>query len=126
VHRHALARRTENRPRYAASGGGDRPRVPGDPSAASVHHAPDSVARHSWQRAERRPADRPLRYAPRPALRGPEPEPGEGASRISATPRYDDAMNPKDEIDKLRADLERHNRLYYEGRPEISDYDFDQ
>jgi len=35
-------------------------------------------------------------------------------------------MNPKDEIDKLRADLERHNRLYYEGRPEISDYDFDQ
>lgn len=30
------------------------------------------------------------------------------------------------EIAKLRKELERHNRLYYEGRPEISDYDFDQ
>jgi DNA ligase (NAD+) len=36
-------------------------------------------------------------------------------------------MNAKQrEIEKLRADLERHNRLYYEGNPEISDYDFDQ
>ena len=35
-------------------------------------------------------------------------------------------MTPKQEIDKLRRELERHNRLYYEGRPEISDYDFDQ
>src|SRR6266700_1518467 len=35
-------------------------------------------------------------------------------------------MNPKSEIGKLRNDLERHNRLYYEGEPEISDYDFDQ
>jgi len=34
---------------------------------------------------------------------------------------------PKQEIEKLRAELERHNRLYYlEARPEISDYDFDQ
>ena len=32
----------------------------------------------------------------------------------------------KKEIGKLRTELERHNRLYYEGRPEISDYDFDQ
>ncbi|HEY6136930.1 MAG TPA: NAD-dependent DNA ligase LigA [Thermoanaerobaculia bacterium] len=36
-------------------------------------------------------------------------------------------MTPKQEIDKLRSDLERHNRLYYlEAKPEISDYDFDQ
>jgi DNA ligase (NAD+) len=35
-------------------------------------------------------------------------------------------MKPKQEIEKLRAELERHNRLYYEGTPEISDYDFDQ
>ena len=35
-------------------------------------------------------------------------------------------MTPKQEIDKLRRELERHNRLYYEGNPEISDYDFDQ
>src|ERR1043165_9289013 len=37
------------------------------------------------------------------------------------------AMTPKQEIDKLRNELERHNRLYYlEAKPEISDYDFDQ
>lgn len=30
------------------------------------------------------------------------------------------------EIEKLRTELERHNRLYYAGTPEISDYDFDQ
>ncbi len=35
-------------------------------------------------------------------------------------------MDPGKEIDKLRKDLERHNRLYYEGKPEISDFDFDQ
>src|SRR5437762_5959524 len=35
-------------------------------------------------------------------------------------------MRPKSEIEKLRRELERHNRLYYEGRPEISDFDFDQ
>ncbi|HEX7829123.1 MAG TPA: NAD-dependent DNA ligase LigA [Thermoanaerobaculia bacterium] len=36
-------------------------------------------------------------------------------------------MSPKKEIEKLRAELERHNRLYYiEAAPEISDYDFDQ
>jgi DNA ligase (NAD+) len=35
-------------------------------------------------------------------------------------------MTPKSEIDKLRAELERHNRLYYLETPEISDYDFDQ
>jgi DNA ligase (NAD+) len=36
-------------------------------------------------------------------------------------------MTPKQEIEKLRRDLERHNRLYYlEAKPEISDYDFDQ
>ena len=35
-------------------------------------------------------------------------------------------MSPKKEIEKLRAELERHNRLYYLGEPEISDYDFDQ
>ena len=35
-------------------------------------------------------------------------------------------MNAKKEIDSLRVELERHNRLYYEGSPEISDYDFDQ
>jgi len=35
-------------------------------------------------------------------------------------------MQPKVEIEKLRRELERHNRLYYEGQPRISDYDFDQ
>jgi DNA ligase (NAD+) len=35
-------------------------------------------------------------------------------------------MKPQREIEKLRSELERHNRLYYEGAPEISDYDFDQ
>ncbi|HUP45668.1 MAG TPA: NAD-dependent DNA ligase LigA [Thermoanaerobaculia bacterium] len=30
------------------------------------------------------------------------------------------------EIEKLRRELERHNRLYYEGRPEIGDFEFDQ
>ena len=32
----------------------------------------------------------------------------------------------KSEIEKLRSSLERHNRLYYAGEPEISDHDFDQ
>jgi DNA ligase (NAD+) len=36
-------------------------------------------------------------------------------------------VDPKREIEKLRSELERHNRLYYvEAKPEISDYDFDQ
>jgi DNA ligase (NAD+) len=36
-------------------------------------------------------------------------------------------MTPKKEIEKLRAELERHNRLYYqEAAPEISDLEFDQ
>jgi DNA ligase (NAD+) len=36
-------------------------------------------------------------------------------------------MTESEEIDLLRAELERHNRLYYqEAAPEISDYDFDQ
>jgi len=36
-------------------------------------------------------------------------------------------MTAKQEIAKLRAELERHNRLYYtEAKPEISDYEFDQ
>jgi DNA ligase (NAD+) len=35
-------------------------------------------------------------------------------------------MKAKQQLEKLRAELERHNRLYYEGAPEISDYDFDQ
>ena len=35
-------------------------------------------------------------------------------------------MKPKAEIEKLRRELDRHNRLYYEGNPEISDYEFDQ
>jgi DNA ligase (NAD+) len=35
-------------------------------------------------------------------------------------------MTPKKEIAHLRAELEKHNRLYYAGTPEISDYDFDQ
>ncbi len=32
----------------------------------------------------------------------------------------------KSEVARLRAELERHNRLYYEARPEIGDYEFDQ
>jgi len=35
-------------------------------------------------------------------------------------------MTPKQEIAKLRKELDRHNRLYYEGSPEISDFEFDQ
>jgi DNA ligase (NAD+) len=35
-------------------------------------------------------------------------------------------MSAKSEIERLRAELERHNRLYYEGSPEITDYEFDQ
>ncbi|MGZ8797963.1 MAG: NAD-dependent DNA ligase LigA [Thermoanaerobaculia bacterium] len=35
-------------------------------------------------------------------------------------------MSVKSDIERLRRDLERHNRLYYAGEPEISDYDFDQ
>ncbi|MDQ3282396.1 MAG: NAD-dependent DNA ligase LigA [Acidobacteriota bacterium] len=35
-------------------------------------------------------------------------------------------MSPKSEIAKLRKELEHHNRLYYEGTPEISDFEFDQ
>jgi DNA ligase (NAD+) len=36
-------------------------------------------------------------------------------------------MTPKKEIEKLRKELERHNRLYYlEAAPEISDFEFDQ
>ncbi len=36
-------------------------------------------------------------------------------------------MTAKQEIEKLRRELERHNRLYYlDAEPEISDYDFDQ
>lgn len=35
-------------------------------------------------------------------------------------------MSAKREIEKLRTELERHNRLYYAGSPEISDFDFDQ
>ena len=35
-------------------------------------------------------------------------------------------MSVKGEIEKLRTELERHNRLYYTGQPEISDFDFDQ
>jgi DNA ligase (NAD+) len=36
-------------------------------------------------------------------------------------------MTPKKEIEKLRKELERHNRLYYqEASPEISDFEFDQ
>jgi DNA ligase (NAD+) len=34
-------------------------------------------------------------------------------------------MTPKKEIDKLRKEIERHNRLYYEGNPTISDFEFD-
>jgi DNA ligase (NAD+) len=35
-------------------------------------------------------------------------------------------MTAKKEIEKLRNELERHNRLYYLETPEISDYEFDQ
>jgi DNA ligase (NAD+) len=35
-------------------------------------------------------------------------------------------MTVKSEIEKLRAELERHNRLYYLGEPKISDFQFDQ
>jgi len=35
-------------------------------------------------------------------------------------------MNVKTKIDKLRAEIERHNRLYYlDAEPEISDFEFD-
>lgn len=35
-------------------------------------------------------------------------------------------MTGRQEIRRLREELERHNRLYYEGHPEITDYEFDQ
>ncbi|HEX8169667.1 MAG TPA: NAD-dependent DNA ligase LigA [Thermoanaerobaculia bacterium] len=36
-------------------------------------------------------------------------------------------MTPRETIERLRAEIERHNRLYYlDAAPEISDYDFDQ
>ena len=47
------------------------------------------------------------------------------AQRITST-ATSRAMTAEKEIHKLRAELERHNRLYYDGTPEISDYDFDQ
>lgn len=35
-------------------------------------------------------------------------------------------MNPKKEIERLRAEIEHHNRLYYiDAKPEISDFEFD-
>ena len=45
---------------------------------------------------------------------------------VSSVVIHTSEMSAKTEIQKLRAELERHNRLYYEGEPEISDYDFDQ
>jgi DNA ligase (NAD+) len=35
-------------------------------------------------------------------------------------------VNAKKQIEQLRKELDRHNRLYYEGAPEISDFEFDQ
>jgi len=35
-------------------------------------------------------------------------------------------MTARKDIEKLRAELERHNRLYYTAEPEISDFEFDQ
>lgn len=35
-------------------------------------------------------------------------------------------MSAKSDIENLRAELERHNRLYYAGEPEISDFEFDR
>src|SRR5205809_3344367 len=36
-------------------------------------------------------------------------------------------MTPKKEIETLRRELERHNRLYYlEAKPEVSDFEFDR
>jgi DNA ligase (NAD+) len=36
------------------------------------------------------------------------------------------AMKPKQEIESLRKELDRHNRLYYlDAAPEISDFEFD-
>src|SRR5258705_4769519 len=56
---------------------------------------------------------------------GPLAAPNVG--RASARPvDYGAEMTPKKEIQKLRRELERHNRLYYEGAPEIGDFDFDQ
>jgi DNA ligase (NAD+) len=34
-------------------------------------------------------------------------------------------MTAKKEIETLRRELERHNRLYYDGTPQISDFEFD-
>jgi DNA ligase (NAD+) len=35
-------------------------------------------------------------------------------------------MSARRDIDQLRHELERHNRLYYDGQTEISDFEFDQ
>ncbi|HHE31151.1 MAG TPA: NAD-dependent DNA ligase LigA, partial [Chlorobaculum parvum] len=38
-----------------------------------------------------------------------------------------DKAKAKQEISKLRTEIERHNRLYYlEAKPEISDFEFDK
>ncbi len=48
-----------------------------------------------------------------------------GPDRMSGAP--DAYMTPLEEIENLRNELLRHERLYYvESKPEISDYDFDQ
>jgi DNA ligase (NAD+) len=36
------------------------------------------------------------------------------------------AKSPKQQIEQLRVDLDRHNYLYYQGRPEITDLQFDR
>src|SRR5580693_8801776 len=36
------------------------------------------------------------------------------------------AASPKQRIEQLRADLDHHNYLYYQGKPQISDVQFDK
>lgn len=54
---------------------------------------------------------------------GPRPHPPPLTPSCYRSP----PMTPKKEIEQLRGELERHNRLYYvEAKPEISDFEFDQ
>src|SRR5580765_2678797 len=43
--------------------------------------------------------------------------------RVPKTPKRSEALTEK--IKKLRSEIERHNRLYGDGTPEISDFEYD-
>src|SRR5437763_10355933 len=90
-----------------------------------THHLLRHAARHAVRRAESESGQRPPRFsrAPRAA---PARDGLHGAGGGTFAVSFPTGMSVKGDIEKLRAELERHNRLYYLATPEISDYDFDQ